>query len=163
MIAIPLHPLTRENFAPFGELLTLDDAEHFPINSGTTERYHALSKVDVTDQGGQPIISLFRGQAFHLPFQLRVMERHPLGSQTFIPVNAPCPANEPAIGAGMRAFIARGFEGVTYGKGVWHHPLISLDRDADFIVVDRQGSGNNCDEITLGAQYVVSSQTMEMA
>jgi ureidoglycolate lyase len=175
MIAIPLHPLTRENFAPFGELLTLDDAEHFPINSGTTERYHALSKVDVTDQGGQPIISLFRGQAFHLPFQLRVMERHPLGSQTFIPVNAqpgsrylvvvaaPCPANEPAIGAGMRAFIARGFEGVTYGKGVWHHPLISLDRDADFIVVDRQGSGNNCDEITLGAQYVVSSKTLEMA
>ncbi len=161
MKTLPITELTRENFAPFGEVLALDGAEHFPINQGSTERYHALSSVDASDQNGKPIISLFRGQAFARPFELRVMERHPLGSQTFIPVTkdlnnkylvvvAPATCQtESEITQHLRAFIVQGFTGVTYAKGVWHHPLISLDQLQDFIVVDRQGPGNNCDEIEL--------------
>jgi ureidoglycolate lyase len=161
MIKLNLSELTRESFAPFGELITLDDAEHFPINQGSTERFHALSQVDVGDEGGKPIISLFRGQAFFLPFQLRVMERHPLGSQSFIPITnnstnqylvivapAECQTKE-EIMQKLNAFLVKGFRGVTYAKGVWHHPLISLDQEQDFIVVDRKGPGNNCDEITI--------------
>ena len=161
MKKLTISPLTRESFAPFGELITLEGAQHFPINEGSTERFHALSGVDVADGGGLPIISLFRGSPFHLPFELRVMERHPLGSQSFIPLNCssadrylivvarPCEAGEPEITAGLTAFLACGMTGVTYGKGVWHHPLISLEREADFIVVDRQGPGDNCEEIKI--------------
>lgn len=168
MINLPVLPLTKSNFLPFGDLLTLEQANHFPINSGSTERYHALSQIDVSDAGGNGIISLFRGQAFQLPFQLRVMERHPLGSQTFIPLNpstgqsyliivapASC-ANEAKITAQLCAFIAHGFEGITYAKGVWHHPLISLHTTGDFIVIDRLGAGNNCDEITITSTIQIS-------
>ncbi len=164
MITLPITELTRENFAPFGEVLALEGAEHFPINQGSTERFHALSSVDTSDQNGKPIISLFRGQSFARPFELRVMERHPLGSQSFIPVTkdlnnkylvvvAPATCQtETEITQHLRAFIVQGFTGVTYAKGVWHHPLISLDQLQDFIVIDRQGPGNNCDEIELSNQ-----------
>ena len=167
MTHVKLLQLTRENFAPFGELLMLDGAEHFPINRGSTERYHALSQVDVQSNGGAPIIRLFRGQAFQLPFQLSVMERHPLGSQAFIPltkdplqrylviVAKPCYQTEIEITQNLCAFIAHGFTGVSYAKGVWHHPLVSLDEVSDFIVVDRKGPGNNCDEIELTSQFIV--------
>jgi ureidoglycolate lyase len=161
MRTLAISPLTRETFAPFGELITLDGAVHFPINEGSTERFHALSGVDVADGNGRPIISLFRGSPFHLPFDLRVMERHPLGSQSFIPLSAaptdryliivapPSSASEAEISAGLTAFIACGMTGVTYAKGVWHHPLISLEKQADFLVVDRQGPGDNCQEIAI--------------
>ena len=156
MTHVKLLQLTRENFAPFGELLMLDGAEHFPINRGSTERYHALSQVDVQSNGGAPIISLFRGQAFHLPFQLSVMERHPLVSQAFLVIVAkPCYQTEIEITQNLCAFIAHGFTGVSYAKGVWHHPLVSLDEVSDFIVVDRKGPGNNCDEIELTSQFIV--------
>lgn len=170
MKTLIITPLTRQNFTGFGELITLEGANHFPINEGSTERFHALSGVDVASQEGSPIISLFRGQAFKLPFDLRVMERHPLGSQTFIPLNAsasdaylvvvaqPCEATESAITAGLTAFIATGMTGVTYAKGVWHHPLISLKRQSDFVVVDRRGPGNNCDEIRITEKIRIDTE-----
>ena len=164
-----LHPttLTKESFSPFGELITLEESEHFAINQGTTERYHLLSEVDVSEQSGKAIISLFRGQSFSLPFQLKVMERHPLGSQSFLPVTqnddhsylvvvAPsfCKTEDDIVN-NLCAFVAKGFTGVTYAKGVWHHPLISLDRVSDFIVIDRKGPGNNCDVINLTQKITV--------
>jgi ureidoglycolate lyase len=164
---LQLTALNKENFQSFGELLTLENAHQFKINSGSTDRFHALSGVDTSTNDGQTIISMFRGQAFHLPFELKVMERHPLGSQTFIPLNpnsgqryliivapATC-SNEHEIIENLTAFIAQGFEGVTYAKGVWHHPLISLDHIHDFIVVDRSGPGNNCDEIPITSRIVI--------
>ena len=75
-------------FAPFGDVIELDGATPFPINLGTTERYHDLAKVDVTEEGGRPLINLFRGQPRALPFEITMMERHPLGSQAFIPLTA---------------------------------------------------------------------------
>jgi ureidoglycolate lyase len=162
-------PLNHTNFERFGDFLTLEDANHFKINGGSTDRFHALSQVDTSTQDGKTIISMFRGQAFNLPFVLKVMERHPLGSQTFIPLNpslgqrylivvapAEC-VSEEDITNNLSAFIAQGFEGVTYKKGVWHHPLISLDQINDFIVVDRSGPGNNCDEIPISSSVVIDN------
>src|ERR1700692_4775483 len=80
-----IEKLTREVFAPFGDLITLTGAQHYPINQGTTERFHDLALIDVSDQGGKPLISLFRGKSRILPFEIRMMERHPLGSQAFWP------------------------------------------------------------------------------
>jgi ureidoglycolate lyase len=165
---LPLTPLNQANFQAFGELITLENAKQFKINGGSTDRFHALSGVDTNTNDGSTIISMFRGQAFHLPFEAKVMERHPLGSQTFIPLNpnsgqryliivAPANCeNEAEILEHLTAFIAQGFEGVTYSKGVWHHPLISLDEISDFIVIDRLGPGNNCDEIPITSRIVIN-------
>jgi ureidoglycolate lyase len=151
MKTLKIEPLTREAFAPFGDVIELEGAKHFPINLGTTERYHDLAKIDVADQSGRPLVNLFRGQLRQLPFEVKMMERHPLGSQAFIPRNdkpylvvvAPVGELEPTA---LRAFVTRGWQGVNYAKGVWHHPLLVLDGVRDFIVIDRGGEGVNLHE-----------------
>jgi ureidoglycolate lyase len=162
MKSLTLELLTREAFAPFGDVIELDGARHFPINGGTTERFHDLARVDVgRDGGGRPLINVFRGQPRVQPVEISMMERHPLGSQAFLPLGgvkylivvAPAGEFDPA---GLRAFHTRGWQGVNYARGVWHHPLIVLEREGDFIVVDRGGSEPNCDEIDLPERYVLS-------
>lgn len=166
MTPLSIQPLTREAFAPFGEVIMLEGAKHYPINAGTTERFHALAGVDAAERGGQPIISLFRGQPRLLPLPIAVMERHPLGSQAFIPVTQSAddeylvvvaPAGKFDAGR-MQAFLARGFQGVSYARGVWHHPLIALHKVSDFLIVDRVGPGNNCDEIALDGHLTLTAQ-----
>lgn len=153
-----LRPLTRDAFAPFGNVIELNGADHFPINGGTTERYHDLARVETGADGGRTLINVFRGQPFALPVDIAMMERHPLGSQAFLPLGdvsygvVVAPAG-PFDAAAMRAFCVRGWQGVNYAPGVWHHPLIVLDRTADFVVIDRGGPGNNCDEIRLAQRY----------
>ncbi|MGV2291200.1 ureidoglycolate lyase [Trinickia sp. YCB016] len=158
MNTLHVERLTREAFAPFGDVIELAGARHFPINAGTTERYHDLATVDVTEAGGRPLINVFRGQPRQLPLDVALMERHPLGSQAFIPLGdvkylvvvAPAGEFDPAR---MRAFAGEGLQGVNYARGVWHHPLIVLEREGDFIVVDRGGNQPNCDEVTLAEPY----------
>ena len=154
MKTLQMERLTRAAFAPFGEVIELDGARHFPINGGTTERYHDLARVDVGEQGGRPLVNLFRAQPRSLPVEIGMMERHPLGSQAFLPlagasyliVVAPPGEFDPAQ---MRAFWTEGWQGVNYTKGVWHHPLLALERVSDFVVVDRGGEQPNCDELAL--------------
>lgn len=171
MNTLPIHPLTREAFAPFGEVIMLDGAKHYPINAGTTERFHALARVDAAEQGGLPVISLFRGQPRALPLPITVMERHPLGSQAFVPVTQSAddeylvvvaPAGE-FDETQLKAFMAKGFQGVSYARGVWHHPLIALHKVSDFLIVDRIGEGNNCDEIELDGHIVLTQAVLSQA
>jgi ureidoglycolate lyase len=151
MKALTIEPLTREAFAPFGDVIALDGARQIPINLGTTIRYHDLARIDVDEAGGRPLINLFRGQPRAFPFEVTMLERHPLGSQAFIPLTdkpylvVVAPAGQLEFDA-VRAFATSGWQGVNYAKGVWHHPLIALDVVSDFIVVDRGGEGHNCDE-----------------
>jgi ureidoglycolate lyase len=158
MKTLRVERLTRAAFAPFGDVIELEGARHFPINGGTTERYHDLATVDVGTQGGRTLISVFRGQPRALPVEISMMERHPLGSQAFLPlahasylvVVAPAGELDPAQ---LRAFWTDGWQGVNYAKGVWHHPLLALERVSDFVVVDRGGEGPNCDEVALPETY----------
>lgn len=161
MPALTIQELSHESFAPFGQLISLEGAQHFAINQGSTERYHALAQADTAAEGGQTILSVFRAQPRQLPLPVRIMERHPLGSQAFVPFNVGpldrylivvAPAGD-FDASRMQAFIARGLQGVNYARGVWHHPLIALDRISDFMVMDRIGSGNNCDEIELDGHW----------
>lgn len=156
MKVLQASPLTREAFAPYGDLIQADaTVERFPINNGTTMRFHELAHVQALGAGARAIISIFRGQPFVPPVSLQLMERHPLGSQAFIPMRAErfllvvAPPGDGFSVADLRAFIANGSQGVNYHAGVWHHPLLSLDRVSDFLVVDRAGEGENCEEQTL--------------
>jgi ureidoglycolate lyase len=152
VITLKPAPLTREAFAPFGDVIATSGAEQFPINEGTTKRFHDLAAVDIAEAGGRTLINIFRGQPRDLPLAIRMMERHPLASQAFIPMGphkwlaVVAPAGAPPKPSDLRAFIAGVGQGVNYHRGVWHHPLIALEAVSDFVVVDRGGGGGNCDE-----------------
>ena len=155
ILSLRAEPLSREAFAPFGEVIEASDAvKHFTINAGNTERYHDLANIE-PGADGRVIVSIFRGQPRALPFRVEMMERHPLASQAFIPMSGKpylvvvAPAGEAPTAAQLRVFLARGDQGVNYATGVWHHPLLALGGVCDFLVVDRAGPGHNCDEVTL--------------
>ena len=153
MKKLVVKPLVAEAFEPFGDVIqATDQAEIRLINNGTTERFHDLATVDVGSDGGQPLMNIFPGQAFAAPFHIRMLERHPLGSQAFIPLDrrpylvVVASSDGPDKPGVPVAFLASGQQGVNYAKGIWHHPLISLEAVSEFLVVDRGGSGNNLDE-----------------
>jgi ureidoglycolate lyase len=148
-------PLTAEAFAPFGGVIEASDAAvKLDINQGHAVRYDRLADIDAADEGGTAIVSLFRAKPL-AELVLRTFERHPLGSQTFVPLSdrpylvAVAPAG-PFDPAQIRLFRAGPHQGVHYRKGVWHHFLLVLD-DSDFLVVDRAGPGDNCEELELRA------------
>ena len=154
MNLLQARPLTKEAFAPFGQVIELDGARQFDINGGTTRRFHDLAAIDTLADGGRPIVNLFRAQPRPLPLRLNLMERHPLGSQAFIPlvarpyvvVVAPDEGGRPGP---LQAFLTQGWQGVNYDRNVWHHPLLALDEVSDFLVVDRGGEGQNLEESAL--------------
>lgn len=152
MTGLTVEPLTAEAFTPFGDVIETDGAHHYPINNGTTERFHDLARVDVGEEKGMPLINIFRGQPFSPPVAITMVERHPLGSQAFVPLSGGpylvvvAPAGGGGAPGNPRAFLAQGTQGVNYARGVWHHPLISLNTVSDFLVVDRGGPGDNLEE-----------------
>ncbi len=155
-------PLTREAFAPFGDVI---DALGDPvdINQGTTERFHDLAHVDVDEAGGRPLINIFRGAATALPFEVCMLERHPLGSQAFLPMARArflvvvAPPGDGVAPAAVQAFAAAPGQGVNYAKGTWHHPLLALDHMTDFVVVDRGGPGENVDEVHFDTPLLIET------
>ncbi len=145
-------PLTQERFSRFGDVIEIGRGERILINQGTTERFHALATIDTEHQGGRPILSIFRATARPAPIKIALMERHPLGSQAFYPLqNAPwlVVVSAAAVPApeNLEAFWARGDQGVQYARNVWHHPLLVIEPTQDFLVADRAGDGDNLEEV----------------
>lgn len=151
MNAVTVEPLTAASFAPFGEVIEAGGPGE-PANQGTATRYRELIQLDTAADGGHTAVGLFRAEPSREPVELRLLERHPLGSQAFVPMNAGRYLVVVASGDdaprldGMRAFLADGLQGVNYRRGVWHHPLLTLDHVTDFLVIDRAGPGDNCEE-----------------
>lgn len=148
---IHIEPLTAEAFAPFGQVIQLAGAHHYPINNGMTERYHDLAKVELGGTHPRPLISIFRGQPYALPLDLKLVERHPLGSQAFYPLSANpwlviAADDEAGQPARLRAFRPAPGQGVNIAMNIWHGVLTPLERQSDFLVVDRGGEGNNLEE-----------------
>ena len=151
---IVVRPLIGEAFKPFGDIIEVDDeAEVISINDGFATRYNDLASVDVQESGGRPLINIFRCRPRPLPIAIHMMERHPMASQAFIPLHknrfliVVAPPGDKVDPASLSAFITNGSQGVNYARSVWHFPLIGLGEEQDFLVVDRGGDGNNCDEL----------------
>jgi len=150
-------PLTKKNFAPFGDVLEIEGAEQFPINAGTTTRFHLLATAVTSPPNGAAIMSIFRGTRRPSPMAITMMERHPLGSQAFFPLSqadwlvvvAEDQGGRPDP-EGLHCFRASGIQGVQYAPLVWHHPLLVLEPEQDFFIVDRDGDGNNLEEYEFG-------------
>ncbi len=153
--------LTQSAFAPFGDVIEVDKSrKHFSINDGYTERFHDLATIDTDENNGRTLVNIFRTTPLPTPIAIKMMERHPLSSQAFIPLG-----NEPYLvvvaPAGefnethIEIFIASSNQGVNYHKGTWHHYCLALNDVSDFLVVDRGGKGDNCDVVTLDGSMVI--------
>lgn len=160
MASIIIEPLTAEAFAPFGQVIELDGATHYPINNGMTERYHDLARIELGGVHARPLISLFRGQPYDLPLNLSLVERHPLGSQAFYPLSSNPWLIIVAEDAGgtptrLRAFSPAPGQGVNIAMNTWHGVLTPLVDVSDFLVVDRGGDGNNLEEFHFDVPPVI--------
>ena len=144
-------PLTRDAFAPFGQVIEAEGAHHYPINSGNCERYHDLARVELGGVHARPLISLLHSKHFALPLTLSMVERHPLGSQAFYPLSAHpflvvVAPDQSGVPGAPRAFLAGRGQGVNIAMNTWHGVLTPLQAEADFLCVDRGGEGNNLEE-----------------
>ena len=160
---IKAEPLTATAFAPFGEVI--ETAAHVPrlINAGTAERFDDLAPVDVLANGGRPLISIFKATPRPLPFTVTALERHPLSSQAFYPLDR-LPFLVVVAGSlrapwesRIRVFRASGHQGVSYRRNTWHHALLAIGQTSHFLVIDRGGLGENCDEVVVDPPIVVTT------
>jgi ureidoglycolate lyase len=150
-------PITTERFAPYGDVIYASPAAKTAMNDVRFERYDDLAKIDVESAGGRAAISIARCKApASFPHRIDMVERHPRGSQAFIPL-APfsfivvvAPAGEAVDAADLCAFVTNGTQGVNYHKGVWHMPMIAMEAGQEFLIVDRAPSTDNCEEFILG-------------
>ncbi|MDX5930171.1 ureidoglycolate lyase [Acidiphilium acidophilum] len=160
MSRIVARPLTREGFAPFGEVIDPAGAAHYLINGGQCERYHALATAEAIGPEARVVISVARSQPYALPLALGMVERHPLGSQAFIPLS-PRPflvvvCHDGAAGPAMpQAFITAPGQGINYRRNTWHGVLTPVGAVQDFIIVDRGGAGINLEEFHFPQSYEI--------
>ena len=156
-MSLVIEPLTRAAFAPFGDVVETGSGQVFHINQGFAERHNNLADADVTLDGGRPNVSIFTARPRPIPIEVRLMERHPLGSQLFAPMQdrpwLVLVCADPRDGASYRAFRASGAQGVNYARNVWHHPLLVLEPGL-FLVVDRAGPGHNLEEYELAGREI---------
>jgi ureidoglycolate lyase len=153
---LPAAALTAEAFADFGQVIELHGRSSYAINEGSSQRFSDLAQLEA-DAGGRLALSIFQAKARQAPFLLDRLECHPLGSQAFMPlhrqsflivVSASKPDPNQADPALLRAFLSDGEQGINFRRSTWHHPLIAL-ADGNFLVADRLGPGQNCEEIDI--------------
>jgi len=154
-ITLKAEPLTKERFAPFGEVIETSRDKSDAMNAARFERFDDLCNVDVISDG-RIAVSIARCRTpTSLPLRLDKVERHPLGSQVFMPLS-PCkmvvvvaPPEESVDADALRAFVSNGRQGINYRRGTWHMPLISFTAGQEYLIIDRGGEEPNCDEHTL--------------
>jgi ureidoglycolate lyase len=148
-------PLTAEAFAPFGEVIEAAGPFRL-INAGLCRRHHDLARLDF-GPGGRAGISVFAAEPRALPYTFDLIERHPEGSQAFLPMTdapflvlvAPDPQAEPL------AFLTDGAQGINLARGTWHGVLTPLASPGLFAVVDRIGPTANLEEHRYGTPWTV--------
>lgn len=157
-------PITTERFAPYGDVIHASTAAKAAMNDARFDRFHDLAKIDVESAGGRTAISIARCRAPAVfPHRFDMVERHPHGSQAFIPL-APfsfivvvAPAGEAVNATDLRAFVTNGTQGVNYHKGVWHMPMIAMEAGQEFLIVDRLPARDNCEEFILGDPLILEA------
>ena len=147
------HPLTAERFRAFGDVIETRAGRHATMNEARFERFNDLCNIDIE---GRVSVGIARCRtATSLPYRFDLVERHPLGSQAFVPLDSTpfvVVVGPPAqsIEAGdLRAFITNGHQGVNYHRGTWHMPLVAFATGQQFLVIDRADGAANCDEHVL--------------
>ena len=155
-------PLTADAFGPFGQVISREGAHHYAINNGMTERYHDLASIELAGPKPRPLISILQGKPYFLPLSLRMVERHPLGSQAFYPLgNTPwlviVAQDSGGTPAKPRVFSPAPGQGVNIAINTWHGVLTPLEQEAGFLVVDRGGEGVNLQEHFFDTPWLIEA------
>tara|TARA_B100000287_G_C20486682_1_gene723378 strand:- start:136 stop:630 length:495 start_codon:yes stop_codon:yes gene_type:complete len=140
--------INRSNFAAYGDLISTSDINPMDINAGYAKRFDNLANLNTSKDDGKTIVSIFSALKRVFPMKIDMMEKHPLGSQAFIPMKdttflcfvAP-PGDLPEVNK-IQSFIVPPQTGINYKPGIWHFPLISTE-NTNFLVIDRKGKGEN--------------------
>ena len=148
MKIIKAKKITKKNFSKFGQLIDTSKKNPININDGYAKRFDNLINVDASKNKGKAIVSIFKAKKRRFPMKIDMMEKHPLGSQAFVPMKetvflvmvAP-KGDKPDLNK-IKAFIVPRGMGINYKPGTWHFPLISTE-NMNFLVVDRKGPGKN--------------------
>ena len=157
---ITARPLTSQDFAPYGDVLEATGQADKIINQGFCGRWHDRARLDLGPEG-RAGISIFKAEPRALPYQLDLLERHPEGSQAFIPMSmtewlvivADDDAGQPGR---ISAFIAAPGQGINLHRGTWHGVLTPLHAPGLFAVIDRIGLTPNLEEFPLAVPRTIT-------
>jgi len=148
-------PLNREDFAPYGDVIESAAGTTAAMNAARFERFDDLCTVEMQDNA-RVTVSIARCLvANSLPYRIDMVERHPLGSQAFVPLSPAtmlvvvAPAGDAVQASDLRAFVSDGRQGINYHRGTWHMPLIAFTAGQEFLIIDRVGDMPNCDVCSL--------------
>jgi ureidoglycolate lyase len=150
MLELQVEPLTRDSFAPYGDVIESAAEQVAAMNAERFERFDDLCAIEASD--GRIAVSIARCRSVtDLPYTFDMVERHPHGSQAFVPLK-PCrmlvvvaPPGAPPAAGELRAFVSNGRQGINYHRGTWHMPLIAFEAGQEFLIIDRAGDTPNCD------------------
>jgi ureidoglycolate lyase len=147
-IIIKPKKITNKNFKKFGEVISTKKIKPININDGYAKRFDNLCKINTSLKKGNTIMSIFSARKRKFPMNIKMMEKHPLGSQAFIPMKETkflvfvAPKGKKPNVKKIESFIIPKQTGINYKPGIWHFPLISI-KNMNFLVIDRKGIGNN--------------------
>ena len=147
-IIIKPKKITRKNFQKFGDLISVKKKKSININDGYAKRFDNLCRINTSSKKGKTIMSIFSAKKRKFPMNIKMMEKHPLGSQAFVPMNKTtflvfvAPKGKRPNTKKIESFIVPKQTGINYKPGIWHFPLIS-SKNMNFLVIDRKGIGNN--------------------
>ena len=148
-------PITAERFSPFGDVIAAKQAGMTTMNEARFEQFANLANVDIDRAGGISIGIVRSKSPTSFPYHFDMVERHPLGSQAFIPLTefvfvvvVARPAEFVRV-EDLHAFVTNGRQGVNYHRGTWHMPLIAMAEGQEFLVIDRSPTQDNCEELIL--------------
>ena len=152
--------INSDAIAGLAELIDASDTPDKLINQGRCGRFHDRATLDVDGRVG---VSVFQSTSFSLPFKMEMMERHPLGSQAFLPMQegeylVVLAEDKDGAPVAPRAFIAGPGQGVNIGRNVWHGVLCPLSDPGLFMVVDRVGEGPNLEEHWFDEPFIIERQ-----
>ena len=140
--------INKTNFSEFGDVITTKDIKPLKINNGYAERFDGIANLNTKEKNGETTISIFSALKRNFPMKIDMMEKHPIGSQAFIPMKETtflvlvAPKDDKPEIEKIKSFIVPPGIGVNYKAGTWHFPLISTE-DMNFLVLDRKGPGDN--------------------
>ena len=155
---LKVEPLTAEAFAPYGDLIEAAGEPDKLINQDKCGRYHDKARLDFSD--GRAGISVFKGEKETLPLTLQMVERHPEGSQAFVPMSADAflvvvACDDNGVPADPKAFVTAPGQAINFLRGTWHGVLAPLSEPGLFAVIDRIGNGANLEEHWFDESYVI--------
>jgi len=147
-IIIKPKKITRKNFKKFGDVISTKKIKSININDGYAKRFNDLCRINTSSKKGSTIVSIFSAKKRKFPMNIKMMEKHSLGSQAFIPMEETtflvfvAPKGKKPNIKKLKSFIIPEQIGINYRPGIWHFPLIST-KNMNFLVIDRKGKGNN--------------------